>query len=395
LTFVPESGAIDGGEYAARRRAAAAAARGKGYDGLLVCSRGGGTVDRFADLFYLANYYSPFPYIPDLSPDWTGRGHGFLVLPVAGKPLLIADVPYLNEVALPREQIVKADDVMAATVEAIQACGLAKARIGVVGDDVLTWKMWRHFSEALPNVSWLPEDDLLAELRATKSPGEIAILRDAARLGSRTIEAMLAAAAPGASHGDIVAAGQDVLVRAGGILYNSFMASGSGGNAPTVVRSNFPTWSALEPLKEGEWLRLGISGVYRGYYFDVSRSKPIGRTTAEEINAFEAAIACVEAGIAAIRPGVSAGDVARAGLRRQEELGFPLEGVFSGLGHGIGLGWDRPWLVPGETMALRENMVINLERTLQRGGYLGDFEETVLLTRDGPRLLTDAQVRTW
>jgi Xaa-Pro aminopeptidase len=122
---------------------------------------------------------------------------------------------------------------------------------------------------------------------------------------------------------------------------------------------------------------------------------PIGNTTAEQINAFEAAIACIEAGIAAMHVGCTAGEVARAGLRKQEDLGFPLNGVFSGLGHGIGLGWDRPWLVPNESMPLRENMVINLERTLQRGGYLGDFEETVLLSSDGPHRLTDAQVRCW
>lgn len=395
MTFTPQSRPIDPGEFAARRAAAVSAARGKGYDGLLVCSRGGGTVDRFGDLLYLTNYYTPFPYIPDLPPDWTARAHGFLALPIKGDPLLIADVPYLSGVGLPREQIVKADDVMAATIQAIRACGMEKARVGVVGDDVLTWKMWRTLSDALPQVSWIPEDDILAELRAVKSSGEIAILRDAARLGSRMIETMLQAAVPGASHADVVAAGQDILLRAGGILYNSFMASGTGGNAPTVFRHNFPTWGSAERLKDGQWLRLGISGVYKGYYFDVSRSKAIGHATAEQVHAFEAAIGCIQAGIAAMRPGVTAGEVARAGLKRQEELGFPLEGVFSGLGHGIGLGWDRPWLVTNETMPLRENMVINLERTLERGGYLGDFEETVLLTADGPQILTDARIRSW
>jgi Xaa-Pro aminopeptidase len=395
MTFKPQSSPIGAEEFTVRRAAATAAGRAKGYDGLLVCSRGGGTVDRFADLLYLANYYTPFPYIPDLNRDWTGRGHGFLVLPARGDARLVADVPYLTEVALAPESIVKADDVMAAVVEALKSSGLARARVAVAGDDVLTWKMWRTLSEALPDIAWVPDDDILGDLRAVKSPGEIAILRDSARLGSRTIEAMLAAAVPGVTHADVVAAGQDVLVRAGGILYNSFMASGTGGNAPTVVRHNFPTWAAPEPLQEGQWLRLGISGVYRGYYFDVSRSKAIGHVTAEQAHAFEAAIACIQAGIAAMRPGVAAGEVARAGLKKQEELGFPLDGVFSGLGHGIGLGWDRPWLVPNEAMPLRANMVLNLERTLSRGGYLGDFEETLLLTEDGPELLTDARIRSW
>jgi Xaa-Pro aminopeptidase len=271
MLFEPKSSPISSAEFAARRNAAVAAARAKGYDGLLICSRGGGTVDRFADVLYLANYYSPFPYIPDLASEWTGRGHGFLVLPVDGDPLLVADVPYLNDVALAKDEVVEADDVMAATVEALRTRGLSRAKVGLVGDDVLTWKMWRELTAALPNVDWFPENDILPELRSIKSRAEIAILHDAARLGSRTIEAMLEAAVAGATHGEIVAAGQGVLVRAGGILYNSFMASGIGGNAPTVHRSNFPTWASTQPLAAGQWLRLGISGVYRGYYFDADR----------------------------------------------------------------------------------------------------------------------------
>ena len=60
--------------------------------------------------------------------------------------------------------------------------------------------------------------------------------------------------------------------------------------------------------------------------------------------------------------------MASAGLARQVALGYPLEGAFSGLGHGIGLGWDAPWPVPGEAMEIVPGMVLNLERTLSRDG---------------------------
>ena len=205
----------------------------------------------------------------------------------------------------------------------------------------------------------------------------------------------MASAVPGATHGDVVAAGLQVLVPAGGMLYNSFMASGTGGANATLVRSSFPTWASPTPLANGQWLRLGISGVLDGYYFDVSRSRSIGPASRLQVDAFEAAIAAVEAGIAALRPGVTAGEVARAGLAKQESLGFTLKGVFSGLGHGIGLGWDSPWLVPQETMKLVPGMVLNFERTLTKDGYLGDFEETVLLTEHGVERLTDAVKRPW
>ena len=75
-------------EFAGRRIAAAKAARQAGLDGLLVCSRGGGTLDRYADVMYLTNHYSSFPFIPDVEGKWTGRAHSFLVLPVMGEPVL-------------------------------------------------------------------------------------------------------------------------------------------------------------------------------------------------------------------------------------------------------------------------------------------------------------------
>ncbi len=386
---------IPADEFAARRTKAVARARELGLDGLLVCARGGGALDRYADLMYLTNHYSPFPFIPDLDGSWTGRAHSFLVLPVDADPTLVIDVPYVTEVAMPESQIIVADLVIEAVCDVLRKSRLARGKIGLIGSDILPVSMFRKIEAAVSGATWTEADGITANLRAIKSPAEIGRLRAAAEIGCRTIEAMMEAAVPGATHGDVVAAGQQVLVSAGGILYNSFMASGRGGDDPLYVRSSFPTWASPTPLANGQWLRLGISGVLHGYYFDVSRSRPIGSASNRQIDAFEAAISVVEEGIAALRPGVSAGTVASAGLGKQKALGYPLKGVFSGLGHGIGLGWDSPWLVPNETMALVPNMVLNFERTLMQDGYLGDFEETVLLTETGVERLTNARLRYW
>jgi len=382
-------------EFAARRVRLVEAARARGLDGLLVCARGGGTLDRYGDVKYLTNFYTPFPYIPDLAGEWTARAHAFLVLPIADEPLLVIDVPDDGSIALASDCLRYSDLVLEETLAALRQRGLARAKLGLIGGDVLPANSFKAIEQALPEIQWQDAQDLIAALRAVKSPAEIALLTRAAEVGSRTIEAMMAAAEPGAGHGDLVAAGQALLNPSGGILYNSFMASGRGGEDPVYVKSNFPTWAASQPLKEGQWLRLGISGVVDGYYFDVSRSKAIGPATNRQVELFEASIDCVEAGIAATRPGTTAAALAQAGLGRQEALGFSLKGVFSGLGHGIGLGWDSPWLAPGDQTVIQPNMVLNFERTIRQDGYLGDFEETVLVTEDGPVKLTNAQKRFW
>lgn len=383
-------------EFADRRARAATMADERGLLGLLVCSRGGGTLDRYGDVLYLANHYTSFPYTPDLPGAWTGRAHGFVILRADGVVRIVTDVPNDGRIAAPPGAIVYTDLVLEAVIDALADLGMTGGTVGLVGGDVLPVSSFRQITQALPGLDFPDAQDILARLRAVKSPGEIALLRRASALGSRTIEAMMEAARPGATHGEIVAAGQQVLNPAGGQLYNSFMASGRGGEMPVFNRATFPTWESTAPLEDGQWLRLGISGVLDGYMFDLARSCAVGPPTNRQVTLFETAIDVVGAGIDAIRPGATAADVARAGLGAQETAGFANSGVFKALGHGLGLGWDSPWLSPTDTTPLEPGMVLCLERTIRSAdGYLGDFEETVVVTDTGCEVITDAQKRFW
>lgn len=382
-------------EFAERRRRAVAAAKARGLAGLLVCSRGGGTLDRYADVLYLTNFYTHFPFIPDFEGNWSARAHTFLILPVDEVPELVIDVPDDGRIRLADGRVTYSDFVLDDAVKALETAGLAGARIGLVGGDVLTFTMLNKLRAALPELVIEPADDLLMSLRSIKSPAEIALLRRASTIGSRMIEAMMDAAVTGASHGDVVAAGLNYLVPAGGMLYNSFMASGRGGDPSRFAKSNFPTWGSDKRLADGDWIRLGISGAVDGYVFDLARSKAVGPVTNRQVELFESAIASIEATLAAIRPGATAGDLGAAGLDKQKSMGFAVDGVFSAMGHGIGLGWDDPWLARGVTTPIVPNMVLSVERTIMQDGYLGDYEESVLITPDGYERLTDATTRFW
>ncbi len=382
-------------EFAERRSRAVKAARACNLDGLLVVSRGGGTLDRYADVLYLTNFYTHFPFIPDFEGNWSARAHTFLVLPADAPPELLIDVPDDGRIRLADGKVTYSDFVLDDAIAALKRAGLSFGRVGLVGGDVLTFTMLGKLQAALPALTLVPADDVLTALRSIKSPAEIALLRRASEVGSRMIEAMMAAAVPGASHGDVVAAGLNYLVPAAGVLYNSFMASGRGGDPSRFAKSNFPTWGSEKRLESGDWIRLGISGAVDGYVFDLARAKAVGPVPARQIDTFEAAIACIEATLAAIRPGVTAGELGAAGLGKQEALGFPIDGVFSAMGHGIGLGWDSPWLSRGVATEIVPNMVLSIERTLSKDGYLGDFEESVVITETGYELITNATRRFW
>jgi Xaa-Pro aminopeptidase len=387
--------AIPRQEFAERRRKAAQMAKQAGLKGLVVAARGGGSLDRYGDVMYLANFYTLFPYIPDLAGNWNARAHTFLVLSAEGEARLVVDCAYDDTVALEVSEIIRADLVIEGVIGAMRQLGLDAGPVGLVGGDVMTVDVYRALSTACPGVDWRNGQSILSDLRAIKSPAEIALLRAASELGSRATDAMMAAAVPGATHGDVIAAGQAVIAPAGGILYNSFMSSGVGGDGSAEVKTLFPTWGSPVPLREGQWFHIGLSGVLDGYYFDLARSRPIGRPSNRQIDLFEASIASVEAGIAAVKAGTTAEAVAAAGLGKQVELGFELKGNFTGLGHGVGLGWDSPWLAPGDKTVLKPNMVLCVERGVRQDGFLGDYEDTVIVTEAGPEKITNAQIRYW
>lgn len=391
---MPQS-AIPVSEFAARRARAASLAKAAGLRGLIVCGRGGGALDRYGDVMYLTNFYSSFPFIPDVRGNWTARGHGFVLLTAEGEARLVMDCDDDGSLAIPQSDVVKSDLVTEAVVAAMQGLGLDHGAIGLVGGDTLPVHTYQAIAAGLPGVTFRDTRPILAGLRAIKSPGEIALMRKASALGSRMIDAMLGAAVPGANHGDIVAAGMQVLLPAGGMLYNSFMASGTGGDGSAPHWGHFPTWGSRERLREGQWFTAGISGMLDGYFFDLARSRPVGPHTNRQIDLFEAAIASVQTGVGAIRPGTTAEAVADAGLSKQKSLGFALTSEFSGLGHGLGMGWDSPWLAPGDSTEIKPGMVLCVERTVGQDGYSGDFEETVVVTDGGAEIITDARIRWW
>lgn len=216
-------------EFAERRVKATAAARERGLKGLLVCSRGGGTTDRYGDVMYLTNFYTAFPYIPDRAPDWTARAHAFVLLPVDGAEVLVADMAVEDDAHVPIDDIVVAADMVEALVRELKARGMAEGEVGIVGADVLTWGAHQALARELPTLSLTDAGDILETLRMIKSPGEIALLRHSSAVGSRTTDAMIEATKPGVTHGEVMLAGLGVLVPAGGLLYNSFMSSGQGG----------------------------------------------------------------------------------------------------------------------------------------------------------------------
>jgi Xaa-Pro aminopeptidase len=59
-------------------------------------------------------------------------------------------------------------------------------------------------------------------------------------------------------------------------------------------------------------------------------------------------------------------------------------------GHGLGLGWEGPWLLPDNNELLEEGYALAIEVALTHRGHTLAAEHDVLIDGDGVELLTRA-----
>jgi Xaa-Pro aminopeptidase len=332
-------------EYVDRQQRAANAAARAGLDALLVWSRGGGTNDRHGNVLYLANAYSPFPFVPDNPPSWAGRAHAVLLLPVEGATELLIDVPYYDAEALAVEAVRVAPDMLAGVAALIRERGLERGRIGLVGSDVLPVGWYWHLRELVPGLQWVPADHMLDRLRQVKSPAEQALIRDVTARGVAVMTALLDAVVPGHTEADAAGVALQAMATLGVMPYELHLASGP--DAHQYTRSRMPSWDWERPLQEGELFHVDMFGAYQGYYFDFARTVVVGGSepTPEQARLMRAARESVYAVIEAIRPGVTARDLALAGYRVLERYGLAAASdvgqggrasAFAAFGHSLG-----------------------------------------------------------
>src|ERR1051325_10217058 len=148
---------IQANEFAERRKRAISKALELGLAGLLVCAKGGASLDRYGDVMYLTNHYSSFPYIPDFPGLWTGRGHSFLIMPVDDAPTLVVDIPSTESIQMPADEIVYVTEVVEKTCDVLRKA-MPKGRIGLIGGDAIPATIAKAIEAAVPDVTWVPAD---------------------------------------------------------------------------------------------------------------------------------------------------------------------------------------------------------------------------------------------
>jgi Xaa-Pro dipeptidase len=369
---------ISRAEHLARQERVRERAGALGWAGVAVLGRGGGTYDRHGDLMYLTGHYQTFVYLPDNPPLWSGRSHALFVLPVDGEPVLLCSAPEIDpELAVVDVRV--AEDFPAEAAALLRELGGG----GFSGFDVAP------VAFALPLDGFQPAEPIIEALRRSKSPAEQSLLRYACGIGTQAVDALTAAAVPGATEGEAVAAAGEVILRSGGAIYGTTLAVAD--RADGFTGRPLPGYRAERRLTAGEVARLDLAWVYEGYYCDFGRSWVVGggATNPPAAALIEALRQGLAGAVGAAVAGATAGEVARAGqasLPAGVQTSYPPH-----WGHGLGMGWEGPFLLADSDESLAPGFALAIETVIRRDGIAVGGELDVLITESGPEVLTPAK----
>lgn len=163
-------------------------------------------------------------------------------------------------------------------------------------------------------------------------------------------------------------------------------------------------------LKSGDIVSVDFGVVVDGYYGDSAITVPVGEVDADAARLLKVTEESLKAGIAAVKPGATLGDIGAAVQKVVEGEGFSVVRDF--VGHGIGSQMHEDPQVPnfgqaGQGMKLKPGMVIAIEPMVNAGkpdvlvledgwtavakdgSMSAHFEHTVAVTATGAAILTE------
>jgi Xaa-Pro aminopeptidase len=227
---------------------------------------------------------------------------------------------------------------------------------------------------------------IVEDLRLIKDSDEIAIMAKAAKFGCRLFDQLLPKIHSGLSE-IAVAAELEYAARyqgAEGMSFETIVASG--------MRSALPHGRATKArISRNGFVVLDFGVILEGYCSDMTRTVHVGRVSAHERTVYDAVLEAQTAAVAAVRAGVTCGEVDEAARSVLRRAGLA-ENFTHSTGHGVGIEiHESPRVAAKQETKLMSGMVITIEPGVYLEGQFGiRIEDMVLVTRKGAEILTPA-----
>ncbi len=387
-------------EYQARWERVHAHMQSKGYDTAVVWGKTSGVYERAGDMLYLTNFFSTHSGQEPDTALWNGRGFSAVIMRPGEVPELITDETEARYEVIATERFQGLYDPIQGVVDSILARGI-QGKVALVGSDFLPMKYWEQLRSATPGVTWVPEDDLVRDVRRIKSPAELDLFREAGDLVTRAHTRMLEALVDGAAESEAAGLAGQILLAGGGAWHR--IAISHGPYSQYLESDPLRGFSTLTPAK-GDMIHAFIYGpILKGYWLDPGRTVVSGgKPSADQRAVVEALVVVMRQLMDAIKPGVKVREVGLLGDRLSEATGFVsdvLRTSWPYYGHGNGCMWEAPYIEPrlvDDSEVFEENMVASVEAFFEHPqAGTAAFETNFIIGPDGVEEITPVPHLWW
>ena len=343
-------------------------------------------VTHLPNIFYLTNFLGT----AGIAVAMRDRLYLILDFRYASAARTMWDTPY----GCPDAEIISVDRTYDETLVALIR-NLQPKRLGIEGNNVSINRANQLMHSVGSAAGIVSTDSVVERLRIIKDAHEIDMLRQAARLLSPVAADIIRDAKPGMTEQEL-AAKIDWRIKTAGFERCSFetiVASGPNSALPHAHPGG-------RVLREGDLVVLDFGGVYGGYCVDLTRTVALGEPDAEMARVYQAVLDAQRAAIAAVKPGIRAGDIDAAARVMLARHGLA-DAFGHSTGHGLGVEiHETPRIGPrreaaGDAPAPPDDAIEpGMVFTIEPGAYLPGWggvriEDDVLVTSDGVEVLTN------
>jgi Xaa-Pro aminopeptidase len=229
-----------------------------------------------------------------------------------------------------------------------------------------------------------PRRGLVESLRIVKEPEELAAIRRATEVTNRTYELLAVEQFGGRSEKELAWRIEQLFHDSGadGLAFPVDVAAGPTAASPHAVPGD-------RVVQDGDLVLVDAGAVVDGYCSDCTRTFAVGEVSGSLAEVYELVRRAQQAGLDAVRDGVSGRDADGAARAVIADAGYS-ESFGHGLGHGVGLlVHEAPALRPESEEVLAAGNVVTVEPGIYLSGVAGiRIEDLVVVTDTGCEVLT-------
>jgi Xaa-Pro aminopeptidase len=320
------------------------------------------------DLFLAFSTESEPAYVRYYSDYWPSFETAAVLIPVSGKPALIAGPESLT-FATARTKIERVIQMMdfressqpdypGSTLPNWQdiIAEFKPKKLGIAGWHMFPHTMMADLRAAAGDCEIVNADEIIRGICIKKSENELNCLREAAKISELGFKAVLENIKPGMTEAQLAG------IAAGAMLANGAEATGypvwccSGPNSTQAISR--PT---LRKVGEGEIIHFSVGAKVAGYSASIGRPVVLGKCPSATRKFMQVGLDAMEMTIDLMRAGTLAADVAKKVHGYISDQGYG-ETILYGPAHGCGqMECEFPFLETSSPFTLEENMVFMVD----------------------------------